>query len=65
MKRGWRRVEAPALQTSPEEAARCPVFWGRTAGEDLAKLLLALPRHRIDIGAVLQAMHKGGLQLAA
>jgi hypothetical protein len=57
--------EAPVLQASPEEAARCPVFWGRTAGADLAKTLLSLPRYRIDIDAILQAMHKGGLQLAA
>ena len=57
--------EAPALEISPKEAARCPVFWGRTAGEDLAKTLLSLPRYQIDMDAILQALHRGGLQLAA
>jgi len=59
----WAR-EAPALEVSPQKA-RCHIFWGKTAGEELAETLLSLPRWQMDIGVLLQALRVGGLQLAA
>ncbi len=55
----------PFLELSPRESSRCPIYWGAAAGSELAQAILSLPRRHIDLEAVLQALRRGGLQLAA